>query len=160
MTRLFHALCALILLSLPMAADPLPLPAGTQLILLRHADRSGENLNAKGKARAALLPETLTDYPIDKVYSPGFQRNLDTAEPLLAARGLEVSRIPARGAAARMLSESAGQSVVWVGNKGNLKEIWTDLAAPGRPPLNYGEIFILTPGPQGTPRVTALQWGD
>lgn len=96
---------------------------------------------------------------IDRIYSPGLDRNLDTAAPLAAARGLEVTRIPPTGVAQRILPESAGQTVVWVGNKGNLTEIWDALAAPGAPPLEYGDLFFVESGRLGGPKVTRRRFG-
>lgn len=134
-------------------AGSVPIPDGTQLIILRHADRVGEDLTPKGIARAEALPVALKGVEIDAVYSPGIKRNLDTAAPLLKATGLSVKRIPTKGAAARMMSEGAGKTVVWIGNKGNLAQIWEDLGAPGAAPLEYGDLFFVTRGADGAPKV-------
>lgn len=161
--RFVHVLAAvmvsLVALGSTARADTVAIPDGTQLIILRHADRTGEELNSKGLARAAALPNALKGYSITTIFSPGFKRNLDTAAPLAAATGLDVTRIPAAGAAARMMALSAGKTVVWVGNQGNLAQIWEDLGAPGVAPLNYGDLFFVTPGADGTPKVRREYWG-
>ena len=56
----------------------------TTLIVLRHTDRQGleGDLSKKGRARAEALVLALRDFEIDAIYSPGIQRNLDTAAPL------------------------------------------------------------------------------
>ena len=141
-------------------AGQVQLSRGTTLILLRHADRSGDQLSDKGLARAAALVAALEGVGIDRIYSPGLDRNLATAAPLAEARGLEITRIPPTGVAQRILSESAGQTVVWVGNKGNLITLWEDLKAPGEPPLEYGDLFVVTLENGAARDVRRLHFGD
>lgn len=131
----------------------------TTLILLRHADRKGDQLSDKGRARAQALVAALEGIEIDRIYSPGLDRNLATAAPLAEARGLEITRIPPTGVAQRILSESAGLTVAWVGNKGNLTEIWDSLGAPGNPPLDYGDLFFVESGRLGGLKVTRRRFG-
>lgn len=135
------------LLVLPLAAcgtGPVVMPeAATTLILLRHADRAGEELNRKGRARAAALPGALAGHDIAGIYAPDLRRNLATAEPLARARGLEPQIIGRPDPTARLVRAAAGQTAVWIGNKDNLRAIWARLDAPGHPPLDYGEIAVL-----------------
>ncbi|KMK66772.1 histidine phosphatase family protein [Puniceibacterium sp. IMCC21224] len=137
------------------------LGADTRLIMVRHGDRSGsdEMLNATGRARADALVVALEGVPLDAIYSPGIKRNLDTAAPLAAARGISVSRI-SDGQAARLLPQRiAGQSAIWIGNKGNLAAIWKALGAPGAAPLEYGDLWIVTVSSVGTLRVERRHFG-
>jgi len=113
------------------------------LIVVRHAERSGELLNDVGVARANTLPEALAGVEIDGIYAPGIQRNLDTAAPLAAAKGLEVQRIPAVDIARTMFKRQPGGTLVWVGNKDNLEALWKEIGAAGEPPIHYGEMFIV-----------------
>ncbi len=154
----------LILLIFPLlaaCASPgnVSVPPGTTLIILRHADRTGDDLNEKGIARAAALVDALDGVPIDAIYSPGIKRNLDTAAPLAAARGLEVKRIPAENPAARLMAENPGKTVVWIGNKGNLQSIWDAIAAPEPAPLSYGDLFFVTRARVGSPIVERRRFG-
>lgn len=135
------------------------LAPGTRLILVRHGDRKDENLNAKGIARARALPGALEGIPLDTIYSPGIQRNLDTAAPLANARSLPVTRIPQERPAPIIARRSKGQSVIWIGNKGNLRSIWDDLGLQGNPPLEYGELFIITSDSSGALSVERRFWG-
>ena len=77
------------------AAGPrqLKLAPGSTLIVVRHGDRDGEDLNAKGRERARALVTALDGMDLHGIYSPGIPRNLDTAAPLSAARNLPVNRI-------------------------------------------------------------------
>ena len=136
-----------------------PFPPDTTLIILRHADRTGEDLNETGLTRAQALVQALDGIPIDAIYSPGIQRNLDTAAPLAQARGLQIQRIPADNPAARLLAEGRGKTIVWVGNKGNLQSIWDAIAAPEPPPLTYGDLFIVTKARIGSPLVERRRHG-
>jgi len=125
------------------------LAPNSRLIIYRHADRSGEDLNDQGIARAAAFVAALENMPIDAIFSPGIQRNLDTAEPLARARGVEITRVAVTHIARRIARLSAGQSVVWVGNQGNLREIWEELGLEGPPPLEYGDLFIVETDDRG-----------
>lgn len=135
------------------------IPPGTRLIILRHGDRDGEQLNDKGRERARALVPALANEPVQAIFSPGIDRNLDTAAPLAEARGLEIRRIPVENPAARLMQQGAGQTIVWVGNKGNLNSIWEALGAPGDPPLEYGDLFIVERGALGRPKVTRRRFG-
>lgn len=139
--------------------DRVAIPDRTTLIILRHGDRDTEELNEKGRARAAALVPALAGVPVDAIYSPGIKRNLDTAGPLAKDRGLTVQRIPAENPAARLMAEGAGKTIVWVGNKGNIASIWQALGAPEPAPLNYGDLFFVTPAKFGSPRVTRTYFG-
>lgn len=157
--RQFMALGAAAVVSACAAPGRVAMPEGTTLIVLRHGDRDDENLNDKGRARAAALVPALAGVPIDAVYSPGIKRNLDTAAPLAQARGLTVQRIPAENPAARLMAEGAGKTIVWVGNKGNLASIWKALGAPDPAPLQYGDLYFVTPARFGSPRVERMRFG-
>ena len=97
--------------------------------------------------------DALDGVPIEAIYSPGIQRNLDTAAPLARARGVEITRVAVSHIARRIARLSAGRSVVWVGNQGNLREIWDELGLEGPPPLEYGDLFIVETDASGTARI-------
>jgi len=129
------------------------LAPNSRLIVYRHADREGEDLTERGIARAAAFVDALDGVPIEAIYSPGIQRNLDTAAPLARARGVEITRVAVSHIARRIARLSAGRSVVWVGNQGNLREIWDELGLEGPPPLEYGDLFIVETDASGTARI-------
>ena len=119
-------------------------PRDTTLIILRHADREGEDLTTTGIARANALVKALEGVDINAIYSPGIKRNIETAAPLARDRGITIQRIPAENPAAQLMASGAGKTIVWVGNKGNLNAIWDAIGAPGLPPLTYGDLFFVT----------------
>ncbi|MEC3861985.1 histidine phosphatase family protein [Mesobacterium sp. TK19101] len=116
---------------------------GTTLYIVRHGDREGEDLTAKGRQRAQALVGALEGMALDAIYAPGIKRNLDTASPIAAARGLEVMRRPQENPTARLAREAAGKAALWVGNKGNITAIWDGLGLPDPAPLNYGDLAIV-----------------
>lgn len=131
-----------------------------RLIVLRHADRSGTMLSAAGVARAAQLPAALADLPIDAIYTTPRQRNIDTATPLARARGLPVQNLTAGGAGRRLLTAHPGETVVWVGNQENLPLLYAELGVSAKPPVQFGEIHVLTfPAGGGSPGLEKRKYG-
>lgn len=125
------------------------LAPNSTLIIYRHGDRDGDDLNARGISRAAAIAAALEGRPIDAIYSPGIQRNLDTAAPLAQARGMDITRSEAGSIHRRLARLAAGRSIVWVGNQGNLRAIWETLGLEGPPPLEYGDLYIVTTDASG-----------
>ncbi|SHJ14360.1 Histidine phosphatase superfamily (branch 1) [Shimia gijangensis] len=153
-------LAALSVTLLACSSVTVPNNARTTIIALRHADRDGTELNAKGRARSAALPAALEGYDIDAIFAPDIQRNLDTAAPLSKATGLPVTQIITDNAAGQMTTAYPNGTVVWVGNKDNLKALWKDLGASGEPPLKYGDLFVVELKSLGRRSVTHLSFGE
>lgn len=143
----------------PMSVGTVRVPPDTRLILLRHADRDGEDLNERGIERSKTLVKALSGVPIDAIYVRDMRRNVDTAQPLARNRGLPVRRMSDTDAAARLVQLGAGKSIVWIGNTDNLSEIWAALGTPGEPPTEYGDLFFVDGDPSGTPRVERRHFG-
>lgn len=137
-----------------------PNNARTTIIAVRHAEKEGTDLNAQGRARADALPAALASYDIDAIFAPNIQRNLDTAAPLARATGLAVTQIVTDDAAGQMATAYPEGTVVWVGNKDNLKVIWKDLNAAGEPPLKYGDLFVVQLRGLRAPTVAHSHYGN
>lgn len=146
----------LILVISACTTQTIPQDARTTVIAVRHADRDGEYLNSKGKARANALPAAVAEYQIDAIYAPNIARNIDTATPLSEALDLPITLIPKEYAGARMTSDYPDGTVIWVGNKDNLRSLWAELKAPGPAPQDYGELFVVEMQGSATPTVTRL----
>lgn len=144
MLRRFFLVSIVVALS---ACTPVPgelaMAPQSTLIVVRHGDRDGENLSAKGKERARALVEALQAFDLAGIYAPGIQRNLDTAAPLSEARNLSISRIPQENPTSRLMARGAGKTIIWIGNKGNINQIWGDLRLSEPAPLEYGDLFIV-----------------
>ena len=142
-----------------MAAGPDEMTMGGTLIVVRHTERTGDDLNAEGVARAAALAEALGGVEIDGIFAPATQRNIDTAMPLAEAKGLEVQVIPAVDIARTMFKRQPGGTLVWVGNKDNLAALWEEIGAGGEPPILYGEMFIVPMSGLSAGRVERSRFG-
>lgn len=140
------------LIAAPALGQTVTMPAGTKLIVLRHSDRAGENLNERGIERSKALIGAVSGMQIDHIFAPSIQRNLDTAAPLAAARGMKVEAIAASRPAADLMDQGGGKTIMWIGNKGNLRSIWRDMDLPDPAPLEYGDIYILEPNKKITRR--------
>ncbi len=121
----------------------LALAPGSTLIVVRHSDRDGENLSDLGHRRSRALVRALEGFDIAAIHAPGIQRNLDTAAPLSEARQLPVERIPQEAPTGPLVARGAGRTVIWIGNKGNIRTIWDDLNLPEPAPLDYGDLHII-----------------
>ncbi|EPX82045.1 histidine phosphatase family protein [Salipiger mucosus] len=138
---------------------PVNIAPDTTIYMTRHGDRAAENLSDLGRDRARALVAALEGAPIDAIYSPDIQRNLDTAAPLAEARGLPVETRAPQAPTARLARESAGRSVVWVGNKGNITTIWETLGLPGAPPLGYGDLAVIRTDAEGRVTIERRRYG-
>ena len=142
--RLFLAALAALVVYPSFAQD------NPKIIILRHADRIQGvlELNEIGVARAAALPAALEDVPIDAIFVSHWKRNLDSARPLATARNLPIRVMPERHLsngqlADEILERQPTGTSVWIGNTGNLKDIWEELEMRGAPPTTYGDIMIV-----------------
>jgi len=113
------------------------------LIVLRHAERSGDALTTAGSARAAALAEALAGVEIDAIFTPATQPNIDTARPLADAKELQIQVIPAIDIARTMFRRVPGGTLLWVGDADNLADLWEEIGAGGEPPVNDGELFFV-----------------
>ena len=135
------------LISAMVACAPVPgelaMAPNSTLIVVRHGDRDNENLSDKGRERAQALVAAVQEFDLAGIYAPGIQRNLDTAAPLSQARSMPVTRLPQEAPTAQLVARGAGQAVIWIGNKGNITKIWSDLQLTDPAPLEYGDLFIV-----------------
>lgn len=156
----------IVLLSLLMALascafvpGDLALGPNSTLIVTRHADRTGPDLNDRGKARANALIEAVADLGVQHIYSPGIQRNLDTAAPLSQALNLPIKRLPQESPTPGLVERGAGTVVIWIGNKGNIATIWEDLGLSEPAPLDYGDLHVIRADAQGRVTVERRRYG-
>ena len=135
----------------------------TTIILTRHADRDtlATELNDKGRLRAQALVEAVDNMNITAIYSPDLKRNLDTARPLARHLGLEIGVLSASKyeVTKTILTRHPGEVVLWVGNGGNLTEIYAFLGGEGAPPTTYGDLYIMKIKDSGDPVVIKKRYG-
>ena len=138
---------------------PMSLQPNSTLYVVRHSDRLKENLSEKGKQRSRDLVTALEGAPLDFIFSPSIQRNLDTAAPLSEARGLRVKWRAQERPTARLIRETEGKSAIWIGNKGNIRRIWEALELPGPAPLEYGDLHVIRSDENGNMTVERRRFG-
>lgn len=158
----------------------------TTFILLRHAEKiqnggqnkTGSYLLPEGRVRAQALVDAVGDMDVTAIYSPDLGRNLETVQPLADHLGLKVNIIPnsrlsntprlANEFVEEVLSEHAGGVVVWVGNAStplgplgaNLRRIYKRLGGTGKPPVRYGDLYIIVVPAKGPVRITKSSFGE
>jgi hypothetical protein len=135
----------------------------TTIILTRHGDRDNlaNSLNDKGRERAEALVMAVGNMNVTAIYCPDMKRNLDTARPLAEHLGIEISVLDMKPdkIAKTMLTRHSGETVVWVGNTGNLPGIYSHLGGDGAAPTSYGDLFIMEVKDSGDPVVTKIRYG-
>ncbi|MDA7426192.1 histidine phosphatase family protein [Thalassococcus lentus] len=156
---LFSSIAAAGLAGCAAGPDSFSMAPNSTLIVVRHADRKDEDLTAAGRARARALVKALDGMKLDAIYSPGIKRNLDTAMPLSKARSLPITRRPQEAPTAPLVTEGAGKTVIWVGNKGNIAQIWEDLRLTDPAPLEYGDLFIVRSDATGAVTIERRRFG-
>ena len=135
----------------------------TTIVLTRHGDRESfaKELNNKGQARAEALVKAVSDMKITAIYSPDYKRNIDTAKPLAEHLGIEINVVPENmhQLATTILTEHPGETVLWVGNKTNLTNLYSLLGGDDVPPISYGDLYIMKIKDSGNPDVTKKRYG-
>jgi hypothetical protein len=142
-------------------------PAGmeTTVIMLRHAEKTqiSKMLTDRGHKRARALINAVGERKVDAIYSPDFQRNIDTVRPLAEHHGLEIIRVKRSeiwDLPEQFIEQHPGETVVWVGNTFNLEKLYEKLGGEGEAPDNYGDLFFLTIPDKGETRVIRSRYGD
>jgi hypothetical protein len=98
---------------------------------------------------------------ITAIYSPDLKRNLDTAQPLANHLGIKVEVLGPNEnqVTTAILTRHPGEVVIWIGNSGNLKGIYSLLGGEGAPPIAYGDLYIVEVKDSGNPVVTKKRYG-
>jgi len=137
----------------------------TTLILIRHTERTmvTKVLTPEGQERAQALVDAVSGMDIKAVYSPDLVRNKDTVRPLVESLGIPITLVPEheiKTLPETLLARHPGETVLWVGNKGNLEEIYLRLGGKGEPPVTYGDLFIVTVPDRGAATVEKKHFGE
>jgi broad specificity phosphatase PhoE len=141
----------------------------TTLILLRHADREGNQdaLSAAGLLRARELVHVGERLGLSAIYRSNTVRARDTVAPLASALGLVPIERPASEVAAlvdEVLTEHRGQRVLVVGHGNTVPQMIAAAGGPVLPDIAHDEfdrLFVLTTCRSGgcRPQLAELQYG-
>ncbi len=156
-------------------APTTPSSPATTVYLVRHAEKApGDDppLTAEGAARADALADVLADADVRAVYSSQFRRAVDTVAPLAERLGIEVTVLPISGpdrgptlrAQARQVAdENRGAAAVVAGHSNTVPTMIAELTGEPMADLDeseYGDLFVVTVGADGTARLERRRFGD
>ena len=122
-------------LAIALLCGTAPAYAQQTVFVVRHAERadaaagsspmmaSDPDLSEAGKARAQSLAAALKDAKITAIYTTQFKRTRQTAEPLAALLGLQLSVVPAADVAGLIAKVKAGGNALVVGHSNTVGEI-------------------------------------
>ena len=141
----------------------LAVPAAAQqsIFVVRHAERadaapgasammdSDPDLSAAGKARAQSLASMLKDAKITAIYTTRYKRTKQTAEPLAAALGLELTVVDPRDVSGLAEKLAAGGNALVVGHSNTVGTIIEALGVTDPVELSeadYDNLFVIVRG--------------
>ncbi|MEO0974309.1 MAG: histidine phosphatase family protein, partial [Pseudomonadota bacterium] len=167
MRKVHSALFACLWAVWALHAQGAPEPSPTTVVLVRHAEKAlhitqDPPLTNAGQRRAQALADMLADARVaagvSAVFASPYARTQQTAQPLAARAGVDVTAYdPGDSAAlaARVLDQYAGDTVVIVGHSNTLPGLAAAFGAPTPlPPIahdEYDNLYVLTV-PPGTAR--------
>lgn len=137
----------------------------TTVIVVRHMDKlDGDDpaLSATGAARADRLAEAFASARLDAIYSSGYRRADQTAEPLARRLSMPVQRYDASDSTAlvrRIMREHRAGTVLVVGHSNTVPDIVRGLSKRTVGEIaedRYGDVFIVTLPRWGRSAVTRL----
>ena len=160
--------------AMALAAQLLPAVAAAQqeVILVRHAELQGAAmadpkslpLSPAGKERAQRLAGMLKDCGIAAIYVTDFARTQQTAQPLSKELDRPLTVVPKgdpQQLVERLRKDHAGQAVLLVGHTDTLPGLIKAFGHSGEvkiEPQDYGNLFVLTPRPEGQPALLRLRY--
>jgi broad specificity phosphatase PhoE len=143
------------------------------IILVRHAEKIGDDLNGKdvplskaGQERARLLAEMLKDSGITVIYATDTVRTRDTALPTARKLGLKIRNLEQRdpeAAVRRMQHENANDVVLIVGHADTLPGLLEALGYRREikiPSNDYTNLFVVIPRQGRVPSVIRVGYGE
>ncbi len=124
----------------------------SQIYLVRHAEKQADgtrnpSLTDKGKKRAILLAQMLADKQIKTIYSTGYNRTLETAQPLAEklSKNIELYDPRKLGEFAQMILQVKG-SVLIVGHSNTTPQLVELLGAGAQDVMDesvYNRLYLV-----------------
>jgi broad specificity phosphatase PhoE len=154
-----------------LACAPLAVQARLAIILVRHAELSGEPMHPQqdmplskvGEARARRLATMFGHSGIAAIYVTDYLRTAKTAEPLarqIGRKPVVLAKGDLQGLMARLHASHATQRVVVVGHADTLPDILTALGHTKQiqiKPYDYGNVFVVVPNGKKAPAVVRMR---
>lgn len=142
--------------------------ASTTVYVVRHAEKGAgddPDLSPGGKLRALALPSALELESLAAIYSTATKRTQQTAAPVAALTGVEVTRMPPtdyEGLLKRVRSH-AGRAVLVVGHSNTVPAMLSALGVRDQVSLDeddYGDLFVVTVPVHGAATMQVRRFGD
>jgi broad specificity phosphatase PhoE len=148
----------------------------TVVIVVRHAEKSAgqeddPSLSAAGVERSKVLIDAVAGANVNAVYSTQYKRTYQTAQPLAAKLGINVTEFPIDGSnvatygssiATEIMWKHKGQTVVVVGHSNTVPQIVQALGGKAVQSLTdaqYDRMFIVIVPASGSARVIEARYG-
>jgi broad specificity phosphatase PhoE len=146
-----------------------PAASPTTVLVVRHADRDGQNdaLTAAGEARAKELVHVAGKAGVSAIYCTKTVRSRKTAEPLATASQLtpvELDPKDVDGLAKKIREDQKGKTVLVVAHSNTVPLILAALGGPKLPDLaetDFDDLYVLTlsSGSPAEAGLASLQYG-
>jgi broad specificity phosphatase PhoE len=146
------------------------------VFVVRHAEKASDAnepsvpLSEAGAARAARLAAMLKDAGVSAVYSTDTVRTRKTAEPLAAARKLQIriyeptgadGKVSLKALAERLRRENAADVVLVVGHSNTIGPLLSELGCVESVSIagdEYDNLFLVVPQPKNPPELLRLRY--
>lgn len=147
-----------------------PASAQKTVIVVRHAENSGDTLTEAGRTRAGRLAMTLGSADVGAVYSTDSKRTIGTATPLAESRKLSVrlydtadgsNGFDARPFVSRLRKEHSGDVILVVGHVTTIPDLLKALGGPDGvtiAPLDFDDLFLVVPKGAGDATLVRLKY--
>jgi broad specificity phosphatase PhoE len=164
MLQLLRVSLFLLLASL---AGVTPVAAQKAILMVRHAERVDESVDAAlseaGLRRAETLAAHLAAAGVSAIYTTQYQRTIKTAEPL--ARRLKLTMVSGAATPAELVRTLKAQHpsdvVLVVGHSNTIPDILAQLGHPDKVeigPQQFDDLFVVVPRASGAPAVVRLKY--
>ena len=123
----------------------------TQIFILRHADKAGEDLSDAGQTRARELKRVLGETHIDSIFSTNTPRTIHTAQILADAQGLPVVLYDSEDVVInRVIKNCRGKKVVIIGHSNTVSKLIQKCGCtppfsinPNIPETQFDNLFLV-----------------
>ncbi|WP_294821310.1 histidine phosphatase family protein [uncultured Flavobacterium sp.] len=124
----------------------------TTIYLIRHAEKADASndphLSAAGQQRAEKWAAHFANKDIAAIYSTGFNRTRETAQPLATAKGLQITEYGDDFYLGTLVKKLAGKSIVVVGHSNTLPKQINMLLSNGQfgniAESEYSQLYTIT----------------
>jgi broad specificity phosphatase PhoE len=146
----------------------------THFILVRHAEKTGNNLNdplsPKGFQRADSLAYYLSQSTADGIYATQYLRTQQTVQPAAAIHGLTVIQYPASGTASdieafvdQLFADHRGKTVIVSGHTNTLPLIANEILGSNQLATiadhQYDNMLVISALRKGRAKLLHLKYG-